>query len=341
MSLMRIAIHNRLTGFHLRFKEYCERHGIPYKLVDCYRSDIVEQLADCDALMWVHHQGTPQDLLFAKQLLFALQQAGMPVFPDFNTGWHFDDKIAQKYLMEAMGIASPDTYVSYDKKEALRWIETAEFPLVFKLRSGAGAQNVELVPTRRKAAKLIRKAFGRGFSKFNRTAYMKDRVKKSLSGQDRPVGALKGIARLFIPTSLEKKSVREKGYVFFQQFLPGNEFDIRVMVVGGRAIANKRLVRKGDFRASGSGRIVYDRNEIDIECIKLAFDVAGKLEAQSIAFDFVYKYGKPVVIEFSYAFSTGRERPEPGYWDRSLVWHEGPVDPYGWMVEGVLAKITK
>ena len=42
------------------------------------------------------------------------------------------------------------------------------FPKVFKLRGGAGAANVKLVKSKRDFIKLINKAFGRGFSQFNR-----------------------------------------------------------------------------------------------------------------------------------------------------------------------------
>jgi glutathione synthase/RimK-type ligase-like ATP-grasp enzyme len=56
----------------------------------------------------------------------------------------------------------------------------------------------------------------------------------------------------------EKKFNPEKNYVYFQDFIPQNDFDIRIIVIGKRAFAIKRMVRKGDFRASGSGNIKYD-----------------------------------------------------------------------------------
>ena len=60
-------------------------------------------------------------------------------------------------------------------------------------------------------------------------------------------------------------------------FIPQNDFDIRVIVTGNKAIAIKRMNRKNDFRASGSGYILYDKNEIDIRCVKIAFEVNKKL----------------------------------------------------------------
>ena len=142
-----IAIHNNKSEilFHYRWIAYCEAQGIPYKLVNCFANDILKQLEGCKALMWHYHQANPRSIIMAKPLLFALEQSGMKVFPDFNTAWHFDDKIGQKYLLEALGIDLVPTWIFYDQAEALAWIDETEFPKVFKLRGGAASQNVKLV----------------------------------------------------------------------------------------------------------------------------------------------------------------------------------------------------
>ena len=76
---MKIAFHNT-GGFTPRWIEYCEKNNIQYKKVNAYDTDIVEQLKDCDAFMWHHHQSNYKDVLFAKQLLFSLEQ-GKLYFP--------------------------------------------------------------------------------------------------------------------------------------------------------------------------------------------------------------------------------------------------------------------
>ena len=92
---MKIAIHHtpKSQTFSERWVEYCKKNNVDYKIVNSYDTDIIEQVADCDVFMWHHHHNNYKDTLFAKQLLFSLQQAGKRVFPDFNTGWHFDDKV--------------------------------------------------------------------------------------------------------------------------------------------------------------------------------------------------------------------------------------------------------
>ena len=84
---MKIAIHKREDSFSYECIQYCDKHEIPYKLVDCYQSDIIEDLDDCDALMWHFSQAIAKDLVFAKQLLFSLESAGKIVFPQKH--WQF------------------------------------------------------------------------------------------------------------------------------------------------------------------------------------------------------------------------------------------------------------
>ena len=103
---MIIAIHNRPGSFSDRWIEYCKKNNIDYKLVNAYDDNVIEQVRGCDAFMWHHHHTNSRDVLFAKQLLYSLQMSGIKVFPDFNTGWHFDDKVGQKYMLEAANPAN-------------------------------------------------------------------------------------------------------------------------------------------------------------------------------------------------------------------------------------------
>src|SRR5690606_32178503 len=158
-----IAIHSENTDFSKRWINYCKEKEIPYKIVNCYDTDIVDQVRGCTALFWHHNHRSFEDLLFAKQLLFALEHAGIKVFPDFKTGWHFDDKVAQKYLFEASGVPLVPSYVFYDKQQALEWAKNTTYPKVFKLRGGAGSSNVKLVKNYFENKKIINKAFKKGF----------------------------------------------------------------------------------------------------------------------------------------------------------------------------------
>jgi hypothetical protein len=133
---------------------------------------------------------------------------------------------------------------------------------------------------------------------------------------------------------------RERGYIYFQEFMPDNSFDIRVTVIGSRAFAFTRDNRPGDFRASGSGRLCYDLGRIDRRCVEIAFRVAQSLRSQSLAFDFLFNASRePVIGEISYCYMAKAVYDCPGHWDTNLTWHEGHLWPQDVILEDVMAKI--
>lgn len=334
-----IAIQASNGSFSDRWIEYCKNKNIDFKIVDCYKSNIINQLADCTALMWHHNHMNHRDVLFAKQLLYSVEQSGKITFPDFRTNWHFDDKLGQKYLFEAANCNSIPTHIFYRKNDALEWAATTDYPKVFKLRGGGGSWNVSLVKNKRKAIQTINKAFGRGFKQYDAWSNIKERWYKYRVGKSSFLSLMMGFVRIFNEPMYSKVLGKDLGYVYFQDFVPNNDSDIRVIVIGNKAFAIKRMVRKNDFRASGSGNILYNKELFDENTIRLAFNLAEKIQGQSLAFDFVYNNGLPQVVEVSYGFvQTGYDKCE-GYWDKEMNWHEGKFDPCEWMVDMVVNQI--
>lgn len=337
---MKLAIHHRTGSFSDRWIAYCEKNDIPYKIVNAFDSDIIAQVKDCDALLWHHHHGDFKDVLTAKRILFALEHAGIKVLPNFNTAWHFDDKVAQKYLLEAIDAPLVPSFVFYDKHEALNWAEKTSYPKVFKLKGGAGSTNVKLVRTKKDCLKLIEKAFGSGFKQFDSWGNLKEVVGKFKNKKATFKNLLGAVYRILVSTEFALQMPREKGYAYFQEFIPNNDSDIRVIVVGKKAFALKRMVRKGDFRASGSGNIIYDKDQIDQRCIKIAFETNEKLKSQSIAYDFVFdENNTPLIVEISYGFSVEAYDQCEGYWDGELHWNAGKFNPQKWMAEDLILSI--
>lgn len=271
--------------------------------------------------------------------MFSLQAAGKKVFPDYNTMWHFDDKVGQKYLLEAVNAPTVPTNVFYSKDEASEWINKTTFPKVFKLRKGAGSQNVRLVKTKTDAERLVNQAFGKGFRQYDGFSNLRERWRKYKLGKTNLKDVAKGVIRLGYTTDFDKMVGPEKGYIYFQDFIPNNDHDIRVIVIDSKAFAIKRMVRENDFRASGSGNILFEKKHFDSETIKLSFDLNDKLKSQCLVIDFVYKDSKPLIVEISYGFTKEPYYNCPGYWDKDLNWHEGPFNSQYWMVDLITNQI--
>lgn len=339
---MKIAIHKSEGSFSDRWIKYCDQNKLDYKIVNCYESDIISQLNDCDGLLWNWNQNDYRAMLFARQLTISLEKKGIKVFPDTNTCWHFDDKIGQKYLFEAIGAPLVKSYIFYSRQDAFDWINKTTFPKVFKLRGGAGSINVRLVKTRKKAMRLVKKSFGKGFPSTNYVSLLKDRfwVVKRDKNIAAIIGVIKGFGRLFVPYESQRFFHKQKGYVYFQDFIPNNNYDTRLIVIGDRCFGVRRYCRKNDFRASGSGILAYEQELFDIKCIKSAFEIARKLKSQSIAMDFVSDGKEWKIVEISYSFIMGKSYDDcAGFWDSNLIWNNEKVNPQYFIIQDFIKSL--
>lgn len=326
-----------------RWLECCRDRDIPHALVDCYDSGVIDRLKEFDGLLWHFHFERATDLFMARHVLQAAEEMGVAVFPNSATCWHYDDKVAQKYLLESLKAPLVPTYVFYEKAKALAWLKQASYPLVWKLRGGAGSSNVRLVKNYAAARRLSGRAFGRGTSPvpgYFRDTATKVRKARSWAGLWGKVQRMP--SRIQEQWRLAREAQREKGYVLFQEFIPDNSCDTRVAVVGERAWGFTRRVRKNDFRASGSGSIDYDPDRVNPECVQIAFRLAQALGAQSMAFDFLaHPERGPQIVEVSYGYLGHAVHRAPGYWEPDLTWREGHYWPQDAVLDDLLAGIER
>lgn len=339
----KIAIHSRKGSFSDYWIEWCKKNNVDYKIVDAYDSDIINNIGDCDGFMWHWYQDSYADQLFAKQLTLSITAMGIKVFPDVNTSWHFDDKLGQKYLFEGLGLPHVKTYAFYEKNKALKWIDNVTYPIVFKLRGGAGSNNVKKVINKRKAEWIVKKAFTSGFPVVDvyevawQTLWEYKRDKKNIKLFRFGYYLFRAMAGLKPESMLLRE--KQKGYIYFQEFIPNNTYDDRMVIVGDKCFCIRRVCRKNDFRASGSGIKIYDHTVFPEKSVALAFLVAEKIGTQSVAMDIVYDIdGQPKIIEISYCFVTDMFS---GYFNKEFKWINEKVTPQIFMIEDFMQSIEK
>ena len=326
---MIIAVHGD-NGFAPRWRTAAERMGIRVKHVNALSNTVWKDLNGCTALLWhVDHENSV-DLEFARSVLLTAEQRRLRVYPDHRTVWHFDDKVAQKYLLEAIDAPIAPTWVFFDRRDAEQFLSAATFPLVFKLRGGAGSLNVRMIRSRREGLRMVSAMFGRGLPAFPIGGSLVRVASRARQAYGKKSSLWRRAWRVMGLMARKLRSFgRERGYVLFQEFVPGNDHDVRVTVVGERAFVFMRTVRPGDFRASGSGMIQYlEPDAIPLDMVDLAYSITQKLGTQSLALDFVRDPDsrRPILLEISYSFVASAVEACPGYLKPDHTWVPGTVD---------------
>nr|MDA3840166.1 hypothetical protein [Patescibacteria group bacterium] len=298
-------------------------------LVDVRSSQVVETIASCDAFMW-RPSPTAADRAIASRLIPAVEQiAQKPCFFNSNMLRGFEDKVAQYYELAFARLPIAKTEVFWTEELALNFCKSATYPMVLKLANGYQSSNVILLDDYHSAVHYIKMLFNSGTLSL---AYKPATPFRNFLRRSRQAfNLLSGK----YPNAPNAESDLQYGYLYLQEYLPNNHLDTRVTIIGNHAFAFRRFNREGDFRASGSGRIDFNNEGIDLSAIHLAYDAAAKLKIPVAAVD-ILKYGNEnIVCEINMCFAAWAVSQCPGHWIKSignnsepvLNYIEGRVDP--------------
>jgi glutathione synthase/RimK-type ligase-like ATP-grasp enzyme len=319
-----------------KWAEFLEKLNVSYEYIDLINLKTVTKLKKYDGIMWRWGLAYPDRLVAPKILDIIEKKLRIPVYPDSNMRWPWEDKIKQLFLLKTYQIKSPDTWVFWEKEDAFNWIQETDFPKVFKLSVGAGANNVTLLNNATEAYRLVSKLFSTGVSTIEKLEEIK-------SGNIvNPI--LRNIKGKFIKRDTSdyrnQQAILEKGYAYFQDFIANNRYDTRVTVIGNRAFAFRRYNRDNDFRASGSGKIDFNKDGISENIIRHAFLISDKLKVNCMAYDFVNNSNDEILLlEMCWTFADWAVHKCPGHWDRDMNWINGQLWPEEAQVKDFVNKI--
>jgi len=280
---------DHVVRWHIQFEQAARSLGIDCEIFHIEQSNWLDKVAGYDAVLWRPNLDAPYLEEAREKIYFIERVMGKRVMPNWDTFWHYNNKRAQAYLLMSQGIPTPKTFISYSRCEAMSQIDKASFPLVSKCTGGASSEAVRLLRTPAEARRMVRRVFDESlFTKaLNRFAGV--RVRWSSLSPDR--------------------------YVLWQEFVPGNDRDFRVTIIGGKyGFVFWRANRPGDFRASGSGRIDYEVED-GREEVKMCLDICKRNNFDSMAFDLLYRAGEAVVVEMSYTFNAQAIYNAPGHFE--------------------------
>lgn len=321
-------IHDKVDPEIDVYRKILDFNGIKNISLDSSKLDFWDQIKSVTHFIykWSHSH---RDHQIANAIIPVIERhLKIKCFPNWQTSWHYDDKIKQYYELKAFNYPVAESYVFYHKTHALDFVEKSNYPLVHKLKNGAGSLNVNLVKSKSEAIALVNKSFGKGWNQDSVSIF---RLAKVLNYDLVKISRSYGIKlrNLFITPERENFWLKHKNYILFQEFLPNNHYDTRVTTAGNRVHAFRRFNRKNDFRASGANNWDINPDNIDKRMLRIALDISKNMGYQAMAYDFLYDVnGNPKIVEISCTYG-GAGYPDfmNGYWDENLQRHEGRFWP--------------
>lgn len=232
---------------------------------------------------------------YIEDVLLDLQYRGLVLLPRFELFRAHHNKVFMEMIRDSLWNESLKTIKSYsvygveDLNNMFSVIEHClGYPMVLKMSSGSGARGVALANTPRELKVKVRKMTSVIYKNYSTPWYSGVMLSKIKSRIKQVMG--KKVNKITYP--------QEK--VIIQNFISNLHYDYKVLVFGNKYYTLKRLTRKNDFRASGSGKFIFPESITpEIESIlSMAKALYEELCVPILSVDIAYDGKKSHVIEF-------------------------------------------
>jgi glutathione synthase/RimK-type ligase-like ATP-grasp enzyme len=213
---------------------------------------------------------------FIEDIIFALNLTHHMCIPHYKFLRAHNNKVQMELLRELYEFPDLDLFASQfiaTEKD----IENVkfQFPQVIKGHTGALSKNVFKV----NSLQELKKSFNKVASTLNLYQLFRGKLRQIKHGKNyRP----------------EETKI---GKMVCQNFLPGINYDWKVLVFYDQLFVLKRENRKNDFRASGSGLFSFTK-DIPREILDFSLSIRKRLHIPNLSLDIAIFEGRPVVFEF-------------------------------------------
>lgn len=323
---MKVGIHRDLNGKTNdkidKYLSILDYNKIDFMLMDINEVNFWNQIKEIDYFIFRYSLYDDQKQIANDIIPVIEKYYNVKTFPDSNTCWSYDDKIRETFLLRNEDNVLVDSWIFYDKKNAIDYSSKLLYPVVFKLKGGSRSQNVILLKNKNDYKRIIKKIFGSGI--YSERMYFKEStVIKDLSVKKIIKETALRIRRFINDEETKLYWTKQKNYILLQKFLPNNTYDTRITTIGDRIFGVRRFIRDGDFRASGSGKTDFNYEKVDTRMIEIAYRISKKYQFQTMAYDFIYDEKKnPKIVEMSYNYPDMPIEKAEGYWDKDFHFHK-------------------
>jgi len=245
-----------------KYRRFLENNHFSYNFYDIHSHDWIEKACEIDVVVGLPCSDFSYLEEIRKKYYFLETYLEKKCYPNSAHIFLYEDKSLEAYVSKLFKIPFAKTYISHRKEDAQELIKNLKYPIVSKINPTSGSIGVELLRTPKQAKRVINQSFSR-----------------------------KG-RKVYVPY------FRQKNYVYFQEFIPNDGYDIRIILVGNRAFGYYRKVLRGDFRASGMDD--WEKRELPEEAIRIAWEANKYIQSPLLAVDMVHGLdGHYSIIEFS------------------------------------------
>ena len=248
-----------------RWTKYCrflKTNNIPFEFYDLHTVKWLENARVFDVIVGIE-SSQPYHLEEIRRKYYVLEHhLQKKCYPSYADLVLYEDKILEAYLSELYCFPFIKTYAYNCMSEAVYAAARFTYPIISKIVPCSGSIGVEMIDSEMQCLSLIKKAFSKGGRKTH------------------------------------VRYASQKNYVYFQDYVPNDGYDIRIIVIGNSVFGYYRKALDGDFRASGMGQV--EKRGLPPAAVQIARMVNDTLKSPMLVVDMLCgNDGKFYIVEIS------------------------------------------
>ncbi|MFZ0390968.1 MAG: hypothetical protein WAN36_10975 [Calditrichia bacterium] len=226
---------------------------------------------------------------YIRDLIYYLDNGTNLIIPCYELLKCHENKGYQELYRKTLELEGPESlyFSSYKEMEGYE----LNFPLILKSTSGSNGQGVYRAENRKELIKLIKQ-----LRKQNLLTQL-DLIRRRYFRREKQYPHYPDYSNATDYQQYRDYVRREQNFVL-QEFIPGLEFDYRVLIIFDRYYVGKRFTRPGEFRASGAKLYNFKHEDIPSGLLDYAESVYNKFDTPFLSIDIGCREDKYYLFEF-------------------------------------------
>ncbi|UCD18910.1 MAG: hypothetical protein JSU64_05640 [candidate division WOR-3 bacterium] len=250
---------------HMGWIHACEGSKIPvrYRVIDITRHDWLEKAIaeDFDCFL-TRPPGitTHFKQLYDERVYILHAVLGRNIYPSYNEILMYENKRMLAYWLKANNVPHPETWIFYNKGEALGFAETCSLPIVAKTALGASGSGVMIIRRRQD----LRDYVGHAFSDKGIKRRWGPNVRRGDLWK-RFVRRLKHVPesyRYFHGRYTAAHMSAQRWFALFQKYIDCDS-EWRAVCIGDSYFAHRKVRKRGEM-FSGTSEVSWDRPSLNL-----------------------------------------------------------------------------
>lgn len=302
---------NETQSDHLPWIDACKKKSnqVEYDVIDITLNDWYEIINQKKYDLFLLRPPGRIELykrLYDERINIISQSFKVKIYPSITEVYIYENKRYLRDWLIANNIPHPETFVFFNKDEALRFASKHQvLPLVAKTNIGASGNGVVFIKTKEELGDYINNAFSKGIKSKTGPKLLKGSIFKKIKKVFQNKHFLK--QRLIDYSQMDREV--QRGFVIFQEFIP-HEFEWRCVRIGESFFAHKKIARNN----KSSGTLLKGYDPVPFTLLDFIKNITDNTGLSSVSVDVFEKNNTYFVNEIQCFF--------------------GQSDPYQMLIDG-------